>query len=265
EQSIDVRLELRNALMPLGEHRRILDHMRVAEQQATALSDQRRLGWTWAYTTPHSWFMGDYQTAVTKGEHALAIAEALGDFPLRVMTNFFLSLAYLVLGNFQQAATGFKRNVDLLQGDLVGERFGEPGLPSVFSRAFLAWCLAELGRFDEAVAPGEEALRIADTVDQPFTHMHAWLGLGVLALRKGSPPQAMRTLERSLTLCDRWDLRLWSAENAAFLGTAHARSGRGEEAVPLLERAVGEMTLKQVDHALVVGQRGEVALLAGAL
>src|SRR5262249_2715433 len=48
-------------------------------------------------------------------------------------------------------------------------------------------------------------------------------------------------------------------------GTAHARSGRGEEAVPLLERAVGEMTLKQVDHALVVGQRGEVALLAGAL
>ncbi len=262
EQGVDVRLELRNVLLPLGEHHRILDHLQVGERHATALNDRRRLGWTAAYTTPHSWFLGDYEAAVSAGKRALAIADTLPDFPLQVMTNFFLSMAYLVLGNYRQAVVGFRRNIDLLQGDLLHERFGEPGLPSVFSRAFLAWCLAELGEFDEAGPPAEEALRIAATGDQPFTLMHALLGAGVLALRRGDLDKAIPALERGLALCDRWDLRLWSFENAAFLGSAYALCGRLSEAFPLFERAVGEMPLKQLDHALVVGQLAEALLLA---
>jgi hypothetical protein len=44
EQAIDLRLNLRGSLQPLGELRRMLDHLHEAETLATALGDQRRLG-----------------------------------------------------------------------------------------------------------------------------------------------------------------------------------------------------------------------------
>ncbi|HEY5868632.1 MAG TPA: hypothetical protein VI542_24245, partial [Candidatus Tectomicrobia bacterium] len=44
EQAIDLRFDLRNALHPLHEERRLLTHLRQAETLAEALGDQRRLG-----------------------------------------------------------------------------------------------------------------------------------------------------------------------------------------------------------------------------
>jgi hypothetical protein len=49
EQAIDLRLELRNALLPLGEHARILDHLHAAETLAERLNDPQRLGWIACY------------------------------------------------------------------------------------------------------------------------------------------------------------------------------------------------------------------------
>ena len=49
EQAIDLRLDLRNALIVLGEFGAMFDHLREAETLATALDDQRRLGWVSAY------------------------------------------------------------------------------------------------------------------------------------------------------------------------------------------------------------------------
>jgi predicted ATPase len=43
EQAIDLRVELRHALWPLGEIERILDHLQRAETLAETLADQRRL------------------------------------------------------------------------------------------------------------------------------------------------------------------------------------------------------------------------------
>jgi len=44
EQAIDLRLNLRQALLPLGEHERMLDHVRTAEALAERLGDDQRLG-----------------------------------------------------------------------------------------------------------------------------------------------------------------------------------------------------------------------------
>ena len=43
-EAIDLRLHLRNVLLPLGEQERILDHLRVAATLAEAVQDQPRLG-----------------------------------------------------------------------------------------------------------------------------------------------------------------------------------------------------------------------------
>jgi class 3 adenylate cyclase/tetratricopeptide (TPR) repeat protein len=84
EQAIDLRLDLRNALWALGELRQILDHLREAATLAEALGDQPQLGRVAAFLCRYLREMGDHDSAVESGQHALAIAETLGDFALQV-------------------------------------------------------------------------------------------------------------------------------------------------------------------------------------
>src|SRR5262245_9452659 len=80
EQGIDLRLDIRSALLALGELGAIFDHLREAEALATALNDQRRLGWISAYMTNAVIGTSDQDCAVEFGQRALTIATASGDF-----------------------------------------------------------------------------------------------------------------------------------------------------------------------------------------
>ena len=64
-------------------------------------------------------------------------------------------------------------------------------MPSISCRVHLVRSLAELGEFSEGSARGAEAVRIAETVEQPFSLADAYLGLGVLHLRQGDLLQAI--------------------------------------------------------------------------
>jgi predicted ATPase len=158
EQAIELRLEMRNVLIALGDFGRMVDLLGEAEALAKTLDDPRRLGWVSAYLSPYFSNTGDQDRAIETGQRALAIATASGEFALEMMATFFLGLPSLVLGQYRQAAQYHRRNVEALQGRWRHERFGEPGLPSVFCRAYLAWGLAELGAFVEGLARGEEAV-----------------------------------------------------------------------------------------------------------
>src|SRR4029434_611760 len=113
--------------------------------------------------------MGDHDGAVASGQHALAVAETLGDFALQVMARHFLGVAYHVLGDHRRAMGVLGSSVESLADDLLRERFGLTGPPAVLSRAWLARCLTELGAFPEGITHGEEAVRIAEAVDYPYS------------------------------------------------------------------------------------------------
>jgi predicted ATPase len=68
EQAIDLRCDLRNALVRLGEHERALDYLHEAETLAQALEDQRRLGQVAAFLTFQYTVMGEYQQAVVSAQ-----------------------------------------------------------------------------------------------------------------------------------------------------------------------------------------------------
>ena len=70
------------------------------------------------------------------------------------MGRFFLGIVSLCGGSLADAVELFQQVVTTLAGARAAERFGEAGPPAQFARAFLGWSLAELGRFDEAVAVG---------------------------------------------------------------------------------------------------------------
>src|SRR5215813_2314625 len=180
EQAIDLRFDLGHALLGLREFRQAFDYLRDAATLAEALDDQPRLGRVSAYMCRHCREMGDHDGAVEVGLHALAVAETLGDFALQYMARHFLGVAYHVLGDHRRAMGLLRRNVESLAGDLLRERFGMAGLPSVQSRAWLGRCLAELGAFPEGITHAEEAIRIAEAVDHPVSLIYAYLGVGFL-------------------------------------------------------------------------------------
>ena len=222
EQAIDLRFDLRNALWALGEIRQMLDYLREAATLAEALDDQPRLGRVSAYMCRYFREMGDHDGAVESGQHALAVAETLGDFALQVMAHHYLGVAYHALGDHRRAMGLLRSNVESLAGDLLRERFGLAGLPAVLSRAWLVRCLAELGAFPEGIAHAEEAVRIAEAVDHPNSLIHAYLGVGFLSLRQRDLSRAIPVLERCLDLCRVYNILLWFPETAAALGCAYA-------------------------------------------
>jgi tetratricopeptide (TPR) repeat protein len=266
EHAVDLRFDLRNALLQLGDHRRIHDHLHEAETLARHLGDQRRLGWVFSYMAQYYTTVDDHERAVTAGQQALTIAEALGDFALRVATNFFLSQPYHCLGNYREAVDCCKRNVAVLTGEQRREYFGIAGLASVFSRTRLTWSLSELGAFAEGIAWGEEGIRIAEEADHPFSRISAYHGLGYLYLRQGDFSKAIPLFEQSLALYQAANILVYGPIVTTQLGYAYALSGQVDKALPLLEPVVDRgATLSFMGHALRVSWLGEAYLLAGRL
>jgi tetratricopeptide (TPR) repeat protein len=266
-QAIDLRLDLRTALFPLGEGERILVCLQEAEPLAEALGDQPRLGWVSTFLLAHFAFAGDPDRALASGQRALAIATALGDIGLTVVAQLYLGHVYRNLGDYRQAAECFQRNVASLHGNLLHEHFGLPGLVSVFSRSFLVENLTECGAFAEGIAPTEEGVRMAEAADHPFSRVVAYRAAGYRSLYQGDLPQAIPALERALDLAQEARIRLQVPLVASPLGTAYALAGRTAEALPLLEQAVehGVAMRHMFHHALRVVRLGEAYLLAGRL
>ena len=245
ELTIDIRLDLRNAYLPLGERARMGEHLHEAEVLARALGDQHRLGRITTFMVVQCLNTGDYDEAVRFGQEALPIARALGDRSIEVTATSFLGMAYLARGEFSNAVTLLERNA-ALEGDLRYERFGAPGIQSALSEAHLADVHAHLGRFDEAIGYAEAAVRTAEAADHPFTLYWGLSNLGFVHLRRGDLPRATRALERCLDLCRTWQIVVGTAHVAAVLGAAYSLAGRADEALPLVADAVGEFRRRQM-------------------
>ena len=103
EQAIDLRFDLRTALFPLGESERIFGYLGEAERLVRTLDDRRRLGQLCVYLCQDYW-TGGYPTKAREfGQSAQAIAESLGDVPLQVTGNLYLSAAFIHTGDYRRA------------------------------------------------------------------------------------------------------------------------------------------------------------------
>jgi tetratricopeptide (TPR) repeat protein len=122
------------------------------------------------------------------------------------------------------------------------ECFGLAVLPAVLSRARLAACHAELGRFTEGRALAEEALQIAEVVVHLQSFIWAHYGIGLLSLRHGDLPRALPPLERAVDLCQDADFPYFFPLMAPALGEAYTLGGRVADAEPMLTRAMEQTT-----------------------
>ena len=127
------------------------------------------------------------------------------------------------------------------------------------------WCLADLGEFDEGIRIGREAIRIAESVDHPFTLATAHAGVGALYVRQGNLEAGLPILVRGLELCRVWKLSLWFPPIASAIGIGYIQSGRVADAVALLERAVEQSEGMRLGgwHSRVLTGLGLSYVLAG--
>ena len=267
EQAIDLRCELRNSLFVLREQHGLLEHLQAAESLAEALHDQRRLGRVTSYMTRYFSAEGDFERALTCGQRALSIGDALGDVALQVETRFQLGREYYILGDYRPAITLFLRNVKTLQGALRGQRFGLPFVAAAASRSWLVRCLADLGEFKEAIEPAEEAIRISEACDDALSKADAQYCIGYVCLLSGEFAKAVAALERSLALVRSSNLRIVFSTTASALCVAYASSGQSGQALALIEEVVrqceGERLsqwMAMLTEAYLLTGRGDEAL-----
>jgi class 3 adenylate cyclase/tetratricopeptide (TPR) repeat protein len=265
ELAIDIHIDARNALNPLGDRARMGEHLHEAEVLARSLADQHRLArianfmmWQWRVT--------DYDAALKLGQEALTIARTLGDRSIEVAATWHLGDLHVFRGEYREAVKLLERNIGL-EGKLRTERFGTLVIVSAASEFSLATALNNLSRFDEAIGHAEAAVRIAEENDHPWTLLFGLLFLGWAHLNRGDLLRAVKFLERSLDVGRTWQFVDRIPDVAVGLGYAYARAGRTEEALALVAGALNEFRAGRghVAPFSILLSAARVFLLAGRI
>ncbi len=264
--AIDLRLDLRTALTPLGQYRKILDLLGEAEVIAAELQDDARLGHVVADVSARLRNTGDHAGALDAGQRACSIAARLQDRDLQVLATYRLAQAHFAVGDFA-------RSVDLLRETLgaLGEGPAPPDsrLPAYLAawpRAWLALGLSSLGFFAEAIQRGEDAIRVAESADHPHSVIEAQAALARVHLARGDLERAIALFERGLAPSRAWNI--WDSTVFSGLGYAYALAGRVASGLPLLEEAVERgqsIDAMGIGPATRLSRLGEGYLLAGRL
>jgi class 3 adenylate cyclase/tetratricopeptide (TPR) repeat protein len=265
--AIDLRLDLRTALTPLGHYREILGLLGEAEGIARELHDDRRLGHVVADMSARLRNTGDHAGALEAGRRASAIAASLGDRDLQFEATYRLAQAHFAVGDFARSVDLLQRIVDILGGGRVPEEVARlPRYLAAWPRAWLALGLASVGRLMEALAQGEQAVRIAEAADHLHSMIEARAALGRVHLDKGEFERAIALLESGLGPSRAWNI--WDSSVFSSLGYAHTLSGRPGLGLPLLQEAVERghsIDALGLGHSVRLSRLSEGFLLAGRI
>ena len=132
------------------------------------------------------------------------------------------------------------------------------------AKHWLAWCLAQLGRFQEAGTRAEQTLRIAESIDHPYSLVAGHRAIGFVHLLRGRVEMAVPSLERALEICRTVQLSIMFDGTASALGYAYVLGGRLGEGISLLAHAVQDPASTGTGyHSLFLGRLSEAYLLAG--
>src|SRR5439155_1529540 len=111
---------------------------------------------------------------------------------------------------------------------------GHPEFPAVLARAWLAQSLAERGEFEDGIAFGEEAIRLAEALDHAMSLAYACTRLGHLHAMRGELDRATLLLERGHALTRDWKITYTTALVAADLGYVYALRRQFTEGLAVL-------------------------------
>jgi class 3 adenylate cyclase/tetratricopeptide (TPR) repeat protein len=261
-ESLDIRFDLRNALLLLGEGERMRVLLDEAEAFAETVGDQRRLGRALNYKAVQFALAGDSGAALEAGLRALAIGESQADVALQIVAHCCLGLAYMAPGECREVVRHCEATLALIPEGWAHERFGFAAIQGSFVRNTLAIALGALGRFAEGFGRLREATHIAEEAGHVYSQLFPLFGLGALKLDQGDFVGAVAPLERGLELCRTREVPSLVPDFAGVLGAAYHGTGRRAEGVALMEDAARGFASQTV--RMPAGWAGRVGALGGA-
>ena len=267
EQAIDIRLELRAALFPLGQADQILECLAEAGRLAETLNDPLRIALVDSFMGNYCWWTGQPDRALAHHVRAMEAFDRLGH-EQSLRWRFPLGMAYHALGDYRRAIEPLTVAVEFYSEDRLRWRVtGTGGLDSVASRMLLAWCHGELGETAAAQARIDDVVAIAERLGHPLSIVVAQCERGRFALSLGHADAAIPALERALDVGRQARLGIWFPWVAPALGRAYALCGRTQEGLQLLEEGVqrAEASRFMFGQALRVAWLAEVYAGAGRL
>jgi tetratricopeptide (TPR) repeat protein len=265
EQAIDLRLDLRSALILLANPERSLQVCDEAVRLAEKLGDSGRIGWTWAIKSGSLFTAFRRREAVTAAERACAVASETGNVPLWLRASCYLGVATVELGEFGRAEDALQQVISATIG--AADRTHGTGNehPAVVSRGFMAISLAMRGRFAEARRCSEDQLRVAESAGQPNLMVAACIHVGRVLSLNGDFHRAVEALVRGHSLAREWNLTMQVPGLTALLGCAHTWAGRGDTGLALLGKAMSELEPGKPAFLHVAVEMGEALAFLGRL
>ncbi len=257
---IDIRLDRRHALFPLGRFAEIGRELELARSAAEMLGDIARLGSVLLLETTHGLGAGRHRDAIATGSRALKIVDELGDRASQREVMFHLVQANASIGEYD-AAIGYGERLVSLAGD------GPTGVTtSSLARMWLAWCCAELGRFEQGHLHAAAAQAAVSAQNQPLPILLAHLARGLVLLREQRFDEVTSTLEPALKASEVVGLQGWWGALGSPLGRAWLGLDRTGDAVALLEKVVAHSASSRGSgHVLRSVHLAEAYLAAGRL
>jgi class 3 adenylate cyclase/tetratricopeptide (TPR) repeat protein len=267
QQAVDLRIALRNSLYGLGEYARTFQCLREAGMLSATLADTERSCRVASLLTHYFWVTADNDRAVETGQKALAMSADSRHPYLVLMGNSYLGLAYHARGSYHEAEHHLTSVIRAVEGNRLERPSHFWLLPSVTSRFFYAWALAERGDFARASTRADEAVKIAEASGRPGELIHAYMAAGFIELRKREIYLATQWIARALEVADTANLPFYVPWIRSSLGYALAIANDDAEAVRHLTAGIKQAIAMDVMvyHPLWLSYVAEAHVLAGRL
>ena len=190
ELTVDLCLDLRNVLSPLGADREIVEHLRLAETIASTLGDQQRLGRVYSVMSTCLRQLGEYDDAIDAGQKALRIAATTDDAALHAITTNYMATLYMERCDYRLAVESLRPIFGSLRGPTVDEIPGLSIGQVVTACTNMGRSLSFLGELDVGLTYAERGIRIAEAHDDRFILATAYNIAGGIHLRRGEAEPA---------------------------------------------------------------------------
>jgi class 3 adenylate cyclase/tetratricopeptide (TPR) repeat protein/ABC-type thiamine transport system ATPase subunit len=237
-RAIDVRVDLHAPMFALGQIPRLIQIHSEAEQLSRHINDDGRLGGVYVRLGAYAWLNAQYRQGIDYEAEALAIATKLNDAKLRVGARHVLGVCHHHLGAYRQAIELFRDNVDGPDADAAKQRLGFSVAPYVGSSGYVAWSLAALGNFEQALIYGDRAVQAADASGHPQAQGFAYAWRAVPPFSRGEFAGSLSWSTRAIEICEKAGAPVLAACAYGFRGGALAWLGRTDTGLSDLERAI---------------------------
>ncbi len=169
EQSVDLLLTLRHALLPLGETERIREAVGRAAGLAERLGDRRRQAHAALLLSSYHWWVGKHARACELATDGLRIGTELGDGTLCASATYFMAITHESRGAYREAVRLLRPLPASATGG-ISSAYGGAAASIVFWTSHLARSLAELGDFGGARAAAADAMRLMAPLHHSVPH-----------------------------------------------------------------------------------------------